>query len=501
MKLKTRLIIIFFTVLLLPLTLTFGAIMLFSNLQTESLVQKYGFENATNVYLPNSLQIINAMTNSVYEDFFSVLKFGTTTDGTPQTVENYSYWDELNNELLRADSFLVVRKEETVIYSGASLSNRKDFNTRTLPEFDNFTVGTKTTPYLLDDYSVLVKQLDFYFYDGSRGSFFIVTSVSELLPQLQQLFVQIIASSFIIFLITSAALTLWMYHGITSPLKNLKAATQSIREGNMDFKLEKKSNDEIGELCDDFEAMRKELKHSQEEKLRFDRENRELISNISHDLKTPITAIKGYCEGIIDGVADTPEKIEKYIRTIYNKSIAMDSLINELTFYSKVDTDKLPYNFRKLNVTEFFDDCVTEIRLDLEAKGIEFSYRNHSDASSMMMADPEQLHRVLNNIVSNSVKYMDKSKGFIDLVIREDDTFISVEVIDNGRGISPEALPHVFDRFYRADTSRNTKQGGSGIGLSIVKKIIEDHGGHANATSIDGEGTTIYFTLKKLKEA
>ncbi len=501
MKLKTQLIIIFFAILLIPLSLTLGAMVLFNNLQGESLAEKYGFENATNIFLPNSLQIINAMTKSVYDDLYSVLTTGQTTNGEIQSIENFDYWDEQNNQLLEENSFLVVRKDELVIYSGKNSSfHIKNFNTRSLPEFDDFMTNTKTSPYILDEYGILVKQLDFYFNDGSRGSFFIITPVSETLPQLKKIFSQIIIAAFVILLATSTGLIIWIYRSITAPLENLKAATQNIRNGNMDFELTKKTNSEIDALCDDFEAMRQELKHSQEEKLHYDKENRELISNISHDLKTPITAIKGYCEGIIDGVADTPEKIEKYIKTIYAKSVEMDRLINELTFYSKVDTNKLPYHFRKLNVTQFFNDCVDELGFDLEAHNVELSYRNHIAGSSMIMGDAEQLHRVISNIISNSVKYMDKPKGFIDIVLREDETFISVEIIDNGRGISSEALPHVFDRFYRADTSRYTKQG-SGIGLSIVKKIIEDHGGQADATSIEGEGTTIYFTLKKLKEA
>ena len=118
-----------------------------------------------------------------------------------------------------------------------------------------------------------------------------------------------------------------------------------------------------------YEEMRLRLKESQEEKLQYDKESKELISNISHDLKTPITAIKGYVEGIQDGVASSPEKLDKYIRTIYNKANDMDRLIDELTFYSKIDTNKIPYNFSKINVAEYFGDCVEEVGLDMETRG------------------------------------------------------------------------------------------------------------------------------------
>ena len=128
-------------------------------------------------------------------------------------------------------------------------------------------------------------------------------------------------------------------------------------------------DDEIGELCQDFEEMRIRLKENAEEKIQYDIESKELISNISHDLKTPITAIKGYVEGILDGVASSPEKLDKYIRTIYNKANDMDRLIDELTFYSKIDTNKIPYTFSKINVNSYFGDCAEEVGLDMESRG------------------------------------------------------------------------------------------------------------------------------------
>lgn len=112
--------------------------------------------------------------------------------------------------------------------------------------------------------------------------------------------------------------------------------------------------------------MRIRLKESTEEKIQYDKESKELISNISHDLKTPITAIKGYAEGLMEGVASSPEKRDKYIRTIYNKANDMDRLINELTFYSKIDTYKIPYTFSKINVANYFRDCVEEVGLSLK---------------------------------------------------------------------------------------------------------------------------------------
>jgi signal transduction histidine kinase len=283
-------------------------------------------------------------------------------------------------------------------------------------------------------------------------------------------------------------------------LKKLREATQNIKDGNLDFTLDINRDDTIGELCADFEDMRKRLKVSAEEKLEYDKESKELISNISHDLKTPITAIKGYVEGIMDGVADTPEKMDKYIRTIYNKTNDMDRLINELTFYSKIDTNRIPYTFHRINVASYFSDCIEEVSLELESKNIKLQYFNYVDSDVKVIADAEQIKRVINNIVSNSIKYMDKERGIINIRIKDVGDFIQVEIEDNGKGIGVKELPYIFDRFYRTDASRNSKQGGSGIGLSIVKKIIEDHGGQIWANSKENTGTVMYFVLRKYQE-
>ena len=307
-------------------------------------------------------------------------------------------------------------------------------------------------------------------------------------------------SAFVILISVALVVGLWVYRSIAVPLVKLKKATQNIKEGNLDFVLDVEGKDEFSELCEDFEEMRRRLKESTEEKSLMEKENRELISNISHDLKTPITAVKGYVEGIMDGVADTPEKMDRYVRTIYNKTNEMDHLINELTFYSKIDTNRIPYTFSKLNVEDYFADCSEEVGLELETRGIELVYANYVEKDVMVIADGEQIRRVIHNIISNAIKYMDKPKGIIQIRIKDVGDFIQIEIEDNGKGIGPKDLPYIFDRFYRTDVSRNSSKGGSGIGLSIVKKILEDHGGKVWATSRLGIGTIMYFVLRKYQE-
>ena len=140
----------------------------------------------------------------------------------------------------------------------------------------------------------------------------------------------------------------------------------------------------------------------------------------------------------MDGVADTPEKMDRYVRTIYNKTNEMDHLINELTFYSKIDTNRIPYTFNKLNVEDYFEDCSEEVGLELETRGIELVYANYVEKDVMVIADGEQIRRVIHNIISNAIKYMDKPKGIIQIRIKDVGDFIQIEIEDNGKGIGPK---------------------------------------------------------------
>lgn len=289
----------------------------------------------------------------------------------------------------------------------------------------------------------------------------------------------------------------WIYKRILVPLDKMRIATKKIADGNFDYELDEKDFVEIPFLYNDFEKMRIKLKENEEEKILSENASRELVSNISHDLKTPLTAIRGYVEGILDGVASSPQKVRDYLTTIYNKTNDMTKLIDELLYYSRVSGNEFSYNFEKTNVKEFFDDYVKDLYLELDTIKINFSYSANVDADTMIDIDREQIKRALNNIVANAVKYMDKEDPEIHFRVKETMDAINIRISDNGRGIDEKDLPHIFERFYRSDASRNTKLGGSGIGLSIVKKVIENHEGSVVAMSKSGVGTDMDIVLKK----
>lgn len=489
MKFKTRLQITFLSIILLPLLLTMMAFILIA-LCLMNVKQGIGIQDMDYAMMADNMQeFVNATDKAYY-----VLLDQVRED--PSKLEDMDYLREINDEVSRKSTYILVRKGDELYFSGNQLGAKKIFSK--LPAYGDTKKLTSDTGYYFSNLEKYVKQIDFAFSDGTPGSVFVVTRVNSMISR--QLLFDMFIAIVLILLFTSVMLTKWIQRSVFDPINKLNVAMNKIKEGNFEYALQTNVKGEMGELYRNYEDMRLRLKESDEEKQENEKRNKELVSNISHDLKTPITAIKGYVEGIMDGVADTPEKIDKYIRTIYNKANDMDKLINELTIYSGIDNNRIPYNFHRINVADYFGDCVEEVGLDLESKNIKLNYSNMVDKDTMVIADPEQMKKVINNIISNSVKYMDKPQGSIEIRILDEIDSIRVEIEDNGKGIAQRDLQKIFERFYRTDASRNSAQGGSGIGLSIVKKIIEDHGGYIWATSKEGEGTCMHFVLRKYIE-
>ncbi len=493
MKLKTRLIIAFLTVILIPILLTVMLACLFGKYQLSAIEKTYEISGMTTESLANSVAVLSRLTEKAYDELDQMVS------ENPGKMEDATFLEDFNQKLRNKYAYLLVRKGHMMNYVGTDMEEAQPVIEQ-LPHFGDSDLSSENGLYLGGDAQALVKQVDFRYPDDKEGSAFVVVNVRGVIPEVERLYLDMVVGIVVVLILTAAVLILWIYRGVMGPVGKMQAAAQKIKEGNLDFELEAEAEDELGRLCQSLEEMRRHLQDNAEEKVKFDKENKELISNISHDLKTPVTAIKGYAEGIMDGVADTPEKMERYIRTIYNKASEMDTLINELTLYTKIDTNRIPYNFNTLSVDAYFEDCAEDLSIELESRGVEFGYFNYVEAGVKIIADAEQIKRVVHNIVNNSLKYMDKPKGKINLRVKDVGDFIQIEMEDNGRGIAAKDLPNIFDRFYRTDASRNSSKGGSGIGLSIVKKIIEEHGGKIWATSREETGTTMYFVLRKYQE-
>ena len=492
MDLKRRLKIAFIIIITLPIlmmTLSGKVIIGYLNAAVQ---HTYNIDADTMQVITNPLRILNRMTREAYNQ----IKLCAIRE--PEKFEDMEFIGQMNEELSLKYSYLMLRKGKEIIYYGGE--GRVDEIEGLLPEFGEHNTDLDGGIYVGEKKPVLIKHQDFYFSDGSEGSIFIITEVNVLMPQVKNSLIQIIVCMIAIICLTAVGLVIWLYRTIIRPLNTLKVATNEMKGGNLNYSISGDPSDEIGQLCEDFDEMRQHMKELIEERLQYEQDSKELISNISHDLKTPLTAIKGYAEGIMDGIADTPEKMEKYVKTIYTKARDMSVLVDELTFFTKIDSNTVPYNFMILDASEYFGDCIEELGLDMEVKNLKLDFVNEIVKGTKISADPEQLKRVINNIIGNSVKYMDKPEGEISVHLCDGNEEIRVELSDNGPGIAKKDLPYVFDRFYRADASRNSKKGGTGLGLAIAQKIIEEHGGKIWVQSEEGQGTSICFTLPKLPE-
>jgi signal transduction histidine kinase len=485
MSLKIRLILSYVAMIIVPIILSVitVSILYFFFIKNAAGAYNVGFtSNPYRQFLENNVEV------------FKEIKLASIEN--PDKFQDDQYLLGLENKMTNKNIGIVVRKNNNIIYYSKVFENL-ELN-KVLPRFGVYAEKEVGHILVAKEYS-LVRQQDFYFTDKTEGSIFLITDVKSFEEILKKFTNAALISIIVILILTDGILTYLVSRSVLNPIRTLRDAANQIKEGNLDFKINNTSWDEIGELCSDFEEMREKLKQSVDLQLQYENNRKELISNISHDLKTPITAIKGYVEGIIDGVADSPEKVDRYIGTIYKKAADIDRLIDELFLFSKLDLNKLPFNFEHIDILAYLRDCVEELKLDLENKNISLNLNCEVESLIVVLADRERLKRVIINIVENSIKYMDKDKGKVIISLSDyDSKYALIKIKDNGQGIKEKDLELIFNRFYRSDASRSTTTGGSGLGLSIAKMIIEEHGGNIWASSEEGLGTEIAFTLKKV---
>lgn len=294
-------------------------------------------------------------------------------------------------------------------------------------------------------------------------------------------------------------LSINMRKNFLRPLEHLQKGVEEVADGNYGYSIDEEVPTSISGLFASFNQMSHQLKEGQIIKAKYEQNRNELIAGISHDLKTPITSILGYVEGINEGVANSDEKMQTYMDIIYNNAKYTNQLIDDLFLFSKLDINQMEYQFEQVLLRDYFEDIFIEKKIDLEEQGSRVQYVTNISHEKTMHIDAKMIYRVVTNLISNAVKYNDKSQ--LQLMLRldeviEDTSTVHVSIHDNGPGIEEGQLDHIFDVFYRIDASRNKDIGGTGLGLSISRQLVEAHGGRIWAESILGQGTTIHFTLK-----
>ncbi|MEK5440720.1 HAMP domain-containing sensor histidine kinase [Fredinandcohnia sp. FSL W7-1320] len=397
----------------------------------------------------------------------------------------------LNALLNHSDDNLIVRKSNELLYTSKEMDKNK------LPAFGS--VSNKFNPKGIwineEHYSVM--QYDFYFKDGTEGSIFLLNQASSFAKNARVFFPVLFLTLIFTLILTNLLLSYFMSRNILRPIKKLSAAAENIRNENFDFEMEPNGKNELNKLIQTFDTMRAQLKETFELREKYETNRKELIANISHDLKTPITSILGYVEGLEKGIAKTPEKEKQYLETIHSKASYMNQLIEELALFSKLDVNREPFHFESVNIHKFVSDYLEEMEDDLHDKHIQWTL-NDENMNVYVLIDRNKLIRVLENIIYNSVKYMNNVAGQINISLTNQEKNVLITISDNGLGVPEEELSAIFSRFYRVDSSRS--QGGSGLGLAIAKQIIEAHGGTIWAENNSTGGLIVHFTLKKSED-
>ena len=313
----------------------------------------------------------------------------------------------------------------------------------------------------------------------------------------QKFFVPLALALFVlIFGVINNILTVRLTRSIIKPLEPLGEGVRQIGGGNLAFRINYQNDDEFRPICEAFNEMAAKLEASETQQQKDAANRRELIAGISHDLRTPLAAIKGYLEGLETGVAATSEMRHTYFTAVKNKTSALEHIIEQLFMFSKLDMDEFPLTLRRVDIGLALADMTEEAAAEYEAKGLAIRLAG-TDEGRFVSVDPLLMRNVIFNILENSVRYKIKERAGIEISAVVINGSVLLRFADDGPGVKPGALENLFDVFYRTDPARNTK--GSGLGLAISAKIIERMGGSIHAELPAAGGLAVVITLPLLE--
>lgn len=293
---------------------------------------------------------------------------------------------------------------------------------------------------------------------------------------------------------TNSFLTRFIVKKVQSPLEILEVGVKNISDGNLSYRINYGGNDEFLPICDAFNSMASRLAELSAAQKKDEKNRRELIAGISHDLRTPLTSVKAYVEGLRDGIADTDEKRKKYMATILSKTDEIIAMTERLFMFSKLDLDEYPFSAEKFDAAaeikkiaqSFLDDYGEKLSIKTDFSALDKNENGSENAE--IIFDKIQFRNALANIVENSLKYCGKEKCAVKISCGRRGGFAEISVLDNGPGVPNDALEKLFDVFYRADSARSPRKKGSGLGLAITAKVCQHFGGTVfaeNATEKD----------------
>ncbi|MGI6029247.1 MAG: ATP-binding protein [Candidatus Heteroscillospira sp.] len=285
--------------------------------------------------------------------------------------------------------------------------------------------------------------------------------------------------------------------GITGPLSELADAARRVESGDLTQPVLIRGANEFSEVCETFNNMQLHLLAEREKNAAYEKARTDLVSGISHDLRTPLTSVKGYIKGLRDGVASTPEKRERYLSVAYERACDMEKLIARLLDFSRLETGHIPMDFRPEDLGDFACDFAAMLSAEYPPADVRVSADVEKGKYPVLM-DEAQMRRVLFNLTDNALKYSGVLPMELKLRVFSRDGKAVLRFSDNGVGVRPEQLPKLFDEFWRGDAARSsTGVEGSGLGLYIVKYIAEAHGGSVSAENSGGLAIELSLPLRE----
>lgn len=432
--------------------------------------------------------IFGFIANNLMAKFYntSVLTIDENIEKIKEIVDGDYTYSEISKELESYDYSFVVYNNKELVYGKEVESITKIINNSTFDEnkISTLYVDHSTAVFNVENNNILIayqnNHLKEYFGElrDERQIFIIKFIIVSLVSLSFVLFIAFLFSRIII-------------KRIMKPTLLLSEGAKRVKSGNYNENIVYKNNDEFDELIDNFNDMQKHLKEETEKNKRYQESKLEMINGINHDIRTPLTAVKGYIKGIQDGIANTDEKRKQYLSIAYKRTMDIERLLNNLFDTFNYETGEIKLDKTKTDILKFINDFVKNKEDELTCKNVKINV-NKLSTKEFVYIDKVQFSRVFENLLNNAIKYSKTENLVIDIKIWREKGNIKISFKDNGIGVKEENLKYLFNEFYKEDNSRtNSKENGSGLGLFIVKTIVESHNGTISVKNKKG----LYFEI------
>lgn len=426
--------------------------------------------------------------------------FWKVAEKTDQTFDDWSKNPDLQAIKVDIDNFNSRNNKRNIylsLYENGEMIYPSDsaVATQNAPFIPIIIDGEDTHTGVLDEYAFYSKKINNYTAVLACSQYMDINSNYMKYKNTFIDFAALLAATVIaIICITNYLLTRFLLKSIVGSLEILNFGVHQIQLGNLDYRIEYDRRDEFSTVCVDFNLMAQRLHDSVERQEKDARSRKELIAGLSHDLRTPLTSIKAYVEGLVDGIAATPHMQKVYLETIKAKAEDINQIVDKLFLFSKMDIGEFPFYPEKLNIGEELTAFITANAEEYKSKGLILKQMQNLNNTAILI-DPVQFRNVLTNITENSVKYKNKECGVMEIACFEKEQNVCITLTDDGPGVPEDSLAKIFDIFSREDPSRNNPNKGSGLGLAITAKVIERSGGHTHAENVPDGGLRIVITM------